>query len=162
MTKERDESKGTMTRRNVLVSLPVLAAGASMLNACGASIPSQAVVYGGPDTLVIGTPQRLTGYDVFVVRSEQGIAAISGRCTHLGCGVSAVAGGAFHCGCHGSEYAADGTVTHGPAGHDLTWFAVRIENGSVVVDPTHEVPKGTYTPLIAAPSTSGGEAAPTT
>ncbi len=138
-----------VSRRKVLVSLPVLAMGASvgLTTGCGASIPHSSVVYGRPDALAVGAPQRLAGYDVYVVRSAQGVAAISGRCTHQGCGVGVVAGGAFHCGCHGSEFAADGTVTHGPAEHDLAWFAVRIEDGNLVVDPTQEVPKGTFTPL---------------
>ena len=149
----------TLGRRKVLVSLPVLAVGVSagMTTGCGASIPNVAVVYGDPASIALGVPQRLTGYDVFLIRTEQGIGAISGRCTHAGCGVGPVEGGAFHCGCHGSEFAADGTVTHGPAGSDLAWFEVRIENGSVVVDPTHQVPKGTYTALEAP--TSGGEQA---
>jgi nitrite reductase/ring-hydroxylating ferredoxin subunit len=158
MTKNRDLEQLIATpvsRRKVLVSLPVLAAIGSvgLTTGCGASIPSASVVYGSPDSLTAGTPQRLAGYDVYVVRTEQGIGAISGRCTHAGCGIGAVADGSFHCGCHGSEFAADGTVTHGPAQRDLAWFEVRIEDGNVVVDPTHEVPKGTYTPL---PS-SGGE-----
>lgn len=139
-----------VSRRKVLVSLPVLAVGASVglsTTGCGASIPHAAVVYGRADALSAGAPQRLEGYDVFIVRSEAGVAAISGRCTHMGCGVGPTAEGAFHCGCHGSEFAADGTVTHGPAGRDLTWFAVRIEDGNLVVDPTQEVPKGTFTPL---------------
>lgn len=157
MANDRDETPGMqapITRRAMLISLPVIAAGASVLQGCGASIPSQAVVYGAPDSLALGTPTRLGSYDVFLVRTEQGIAAISGRCTHLGCGVAPTAEGAFHCGCHGSEFAADGTVTHGPAGDDLAWLAVRIENGSVVVDPSQHVAKGTYTPLEAS---SGGE-----
>lgn len=157
MTKRPDLSSGApLSRRAVLVSLPVLGAGASLLSGCGASIPGQAVVFGSPDSLTAGTPARLAGYDVFVVRSAEGVAAISGRCTHMGCGVSAAADGSFHCGCHGSAFAADGTVTNGPAGSDLTWFAVRVENGSIVVDPTQQVPKGTYTALEA---TSGGEVA---
>jgi nitrite reductase/ring-hydroxylating ferredoxin subunit len=146
-----------LSRRAALVSLPVLAASASVLQACGASIPSQAVTYPNAGSLAMG-PTRLPGYDVFLVRTEAGVGAISGRCTHMGCGVGAAADGTFHCGCHGSAFAADGTVTHGPAGSDLAWFAVRIENGDVVVDPTQQVPKGTYTPLA---STSGGEVATT-
>jgi nitrite reductase/ring-hydroxylating ferredoxin subunit len=147
-----------VSRRKVLVSLPVLAVGASvgLTTGCGASIPSAAVVYGRADSLAIGAPQRLAGYDVFVLHTDQGLAAISGRCTHMGCGVAVVADGSFHCGCHGSEFAADGTVTHGPAGRDLTWFAVRVEDGNLVVDPTQEVPKGTFTPYGA---TAGGEVA---
>lgn len=161
MANEKDEREGTtapMTRRAMLISLPVIAAGASVLSSCSAAIPSQAVVYGSPDSLTVGTPTRLGTYDVFLIRTEQGIAAIRGQCTHHGCAVAPTAEGAFHCGCHGSDFAADGTVTHGPASEDLPWLAVRIENGSVVVDPTQRVAKGTYTPLEG---TSGGEVAAT-
>lgn len=140
-----------LSRRTVLKSLPIVAIGTGLglgAGGCGgASIPRTTVVFGPPDTIAAGAPQRLTGYDVFLVRSDQGVAAISGRCTHAGCGVSPVEGGAFHCGCHGSDFAADGTVTNGPAQTDLPWFAVRIEDGNVVVDPTEEVPKGTFTPI---------------
>jgi len=144
-----------ISRRKVLVSLPVMAVGAGALLSIGcggAAIPRTTVTYGRLEDLPAGAPQRLASYDVYLLRTDQGVAAISGRCTHAGCGVTAVEGGAFHCGCHGSEFAADGTVTHGPAGSDLPWFAVRIEDGNVVVDPSQTVPKGTFTP-----TTSGGE-----
>jgi Rieske Fe-S protein len=159
MAKNRDRGElaaTPITRRKVLVSLPVLAVGvgAGLTSGCGASIPGSAVVYGRPDQLSAGAPQRLAGYDVFLIRNDQGVAAISGRCTHMGCGVAPTAEGSFHCGCHGSEFAADGTVTHGPAQTDLAWYAVRIEDGNLVVDPTQPVAKGTFTPLDAA-ATSG-------
>jgi nitrite reductase/ring-hydroxylating ferredoxin subunit len=154
---DRDPEQPGLSRRAVLKSLPVVAIGAGLglsLGGCGgASIPRTTVVFGPPDELALGTPRRLEAYDVYLVRTEQGIAAISGRCTHAGCGVTPVDGGAFHCGCHGSDFAADGTVTNGPARTDLPWFAVRIEDGNVVVDPAQEVAKGTYTPI-------GGEAPP--
>lgn len=139
-----------VTRREVLVSLPVIAMGAS-LGGCGASIPGSAVVFGRPDEITPAAPRRLAGYDVYLIRTDEGVAAISGRCTHAGCGVSTTDSGAFHCGCHGSEFAADGTVTHGPASSDLPWFRVRLEDGNLVVDPTEEVPKGTFTSLGGEP-----------
>ena len=136
-----------ITRRDLLkTSLPVLAGVAivgTSVGCGGASLPSAAVVHGPLDALANG-PTRMQGYDVFLLRSEAGVAAMSGRCTHAGCGVTP-SGEGFHCGCHGSDFTADGTVTNGPATTDLPWFAVRIEDGQVVVDPTQEVPKGTYT-----------------
>lgn len=138
-----------ITRRDLLkTSLPVLAGvalGGVSTGCGGATLPSQAVVAGPLDAVTSGA-QRLEGYDVYLVRSEQGLAAISGRCTHAGCGVSPTETG-FHCGCHGSDFTADGTVTSGPANEDLPWFEVRVEDGQVVVDPTQEVPKGTYTAI---------------
>ena len=145
-----DDSSHEISRRTLLkTSLPVLAAvglGATTQGCGGASIPQTTVNAGRADAVPMGAPQRLAEYDVFVVRSEEGIAAISGRCTHAGCGVNPTETG-FHCGCHGSDFLPDGTVTQGPAETDLTWYAVRIEDGEVVVDPTQEVPKGTYTAL---------------
>ena len=147
-----------VSRRVVLKTLPVLAMGAGIgvtTTGCGgASIPSTTVIFGPPESLDAGAPRRLASYDVYLVRNAQGVAAISGRCTHRGCGVTPVEGG-FHCGCHGSEFSTDGTVTHGPARTDLPWFAVQIENDQIVVDPNREVPKGTYTSLDdATPLTS--------
>ena len=134
-----------ITRRGFLeLSLPVLASVGGLSTACGASVPTHAVAAGPLAALPPG-PQRMDGYDVFLIRTDEGVAAISGQCTHAGCGVQ-VAGDSFHCGCHGSDFAADGTVTNGPAERDLAWYAVRIEDGEVVVDPTEIVPKGTFTP----------------
>jgi nitrite reductase/ring-hydroxylating ferredoxin subunit len=140
-----------ISRRDLLkASLPVLAAvglGASTSGCGGAAIPAGSVVAGPLDAVEVGTPQRLEAYDVYLLRNEQGIAAVSGRCTHSGCGVTPVAGEGFHCPCHGSDFAADGTVTRGPAQRDLTWYAVRVEDGQVIVDATTEVSKGTYTAI---------------
>ncbi len=139
-----------LTRRGFLgVSLPVLAAaglGTFTVGCGGAALPSQTVMAGRAADIPEGAPQRLEQYDVFLVRTDQGVAAISGQCPHLGCGVRPDGDG-YECPCHGSTFAADGTVESGPAGRDLTWFEVRIEDGRVVVDPSRQVPKGTYTPL---------------
>lgn len=138
-----------LSRRSLLkASLPVLAVGfgLSSTGCGGANIPTRTVMAGSVDDFAIGQPQRLEQYDVYLVRTEQGLAAISGQCTHQGCGVTPADGG-FHCGCHGSHFSADGTVEQGPATRDLPWFAVRIEGGQVTVDPTQEVAKGTYTAI---------------
>lgn len=139
-----------LTRRGFLgVSLPVIAAaglGTFTIGCGGAAIPSRTVVAGRAEDIPENAPQRLEQYDVYLIRNENGIAAVSGRCPHLGCGVRPSSSG-FECPCHGSTFSPDGTVEQGPASTDLAWFEVRIEDGQVVVDPTHEVAKGTYTPL---------------
>jgi Rieske Fe-S protein len=147
MSENGHDEKAPRLSRRAVIALPVLVGVGFGASGCGASIPSRPVAYGRPDRLSAGAVERLEGYDVFLVRSEAGVAAISGRCTHAGCGVSPDAQGGFRCGCHGSTFAADGTVTGGPAGSDLTWYAVRVENGELVVDPTETVAKGTFTPL---------------
>nr|WP_229504962.1 Rieske 2Fe-2S domain-containing protein [Massilia mucilaginosa] len=52
-----------------------------------------------------------------VYRGEDGgLQAVSAACTHLGCAVHWNAGGkSWDCPCHGSRFAPDGEVLHGPA-----------------------------------------------
>jgi len=137
-----------LSRRTLLkTSLPVLAAAGLGIGCGGARLPRTMVTAGPLDAFGPGAPHRLEGYDVFILRSDAGLAAVSGRCPHAGCGVGPADGGGFSCGCHGSTFSEDGTVTRGPAEADLTWYAVRVEGGDVIVDPTEEVAKGTYTPM---------------
>lgn len=146
---ERDDVPELSRRRFLGVSLPVLAAaglGTFSISCGGAALPSRTVVAGSVDSITPGTPQRLEAYDVYLIRTDDGIAAVSGRCPHMGCGVTPASSG-FECNCHGSTFGPDGTVQRGPAAADLTWFEVRIEDGQVVVDPTRQVAKGTYTPV---------------
>jgi Rieske Fe-S protein len=45
------------------------------------------------------------------------------RCPHLGCSIALKEGAnKFACPCHGSEFALDGKVTHGPAVADLSYL----------------------------------------
>jgi cytochrome b6-f complex iron-sulfur subunit len=79
----------------------------------------------------------------FVFRDEQGIYAISGVCTHLGCSVGRSPEG-FACPCHGSRFADSGDVTRGPAPRALPWLEVgRAADGQLVVYAENEVPAGT-------------------
>ncbi len=65
----------------------------------------------------------------------QPIEALSARCTHLGCTVHWVpAETRFMCPCHGSQFAADGTVLHGPAARPLDRLAVQQRGEEVFVE----------------------------
>lgn len=71
---------------------------------------------------------------VIVIRDEHGIAAVSSRCTHLGCTVTSNARG-FECACHGSAFARDGRVLRGPATSPLPWYRVILgQDGVLRVD----------------------------
>jgi Rieske Fe-S protein len=71
-----------------------------------------------PDTAAI---IRISGERCAVYRDQQGtIHAVSATCTHLGCVVAFNdAEKAWECPCHGSRFATDGTVLHGPANRPL-------------------------------------------
>jgi Rieske Fe-S protein len=70
----------------------------------------------------------------FVVRKDGQLTARSSICTHMGCKVKNQADGTFHCPCHGSDYDANGKVTHGPAVHDLAELPSHVDsNGHLIV-----------------------------
>src|SRR5690242_17956638 len=60
---------------------------------------------------------RVGGRQCAVHRDENGqLRAVSARCTHLGCLVAFNrAEQAWECPCHGSRFAPDGQILHGPA-----------------------------------------------
>ena len=76
-----------------------------------------------------GAVLRHGGKLLAVYRSDDGgLQAVSAACTHLGCAVHWNAGEkSWDCPCHGSRFAADGTVLHGPARRPLS--AAAIESG---------------------------------
>jgi Rieske Fe-S protein len=64
---------------------------------------------------------KLDGERVAVFKDAQGsVHAVSAVCTHLGCVLGwNPADRTWDCSCHGSRFAVDGTVIHGPATADL-------------------------------------------
>ena len=85
-------------------------------------------------------PTFLPNLRVFLFREGKRFRAVSAVCTHLGCTVNLVGKG-FHCPCHGSVFAPDGGVQHGPAPKPLEWFEVTLaRDGQLKVDKDHPVP----------------------
>ena len=74
---------------------------------------------------------------VAVVRDPQDakkLLAVNPTCTHKGCTVAwKAADKAFVCPCHDAEFTANGAVLEGPAKKPLQTYAVKIENGQVLV-----------------------------
>jgi Rieske Fe-S protein len=64
--------------------------------------------------------------DVHVVHGPEGLYALSGKCTHLGCSVLRQAEG-FACPCHGARFDALGQLLSGPAPRGLTWYALSVD-----------------------------------
>ena len=103
-----------------------------------------AVKIGAPgDYPMTGEPVRVPGQNLFVVHDQDGFAAISAVCSHLGCIVAGTPEG-FACPCHGSKFARDGKVTQGPAPSPLNWYEMSLApDGQLVVDTKKTVPVGT-------------------
>jgi cytochrome b6-f complex iron-sulfur subunit len=105
--------------------------------------PPQTFKIGSPGDFSFGPPTFLADEKIFVFRDrEKGFKVASAVCTHLGCTVGYFQSDQrFHCPCHGSVFAADGAVQHGPAPKPLEWFEVTVaRDGQLSVDKDHVVP----------------------
>ena len=70
---------------------------------------------------------------------------MSAACTHLGCAVSwNPAEGSWDCPCHGSRFAADGTVLHGPANTALA--AEELDDDETGIRPMPGQPGSSHRP----------------
>lgn len=144
----------TTTRRRLLFWL----SGATLAGSALVSVISNLVfmrprvTYGQPSRFSLGKPEdfplgtriSMNLEHVCVVREDAGLAAISIKCTHLGCTVG-VSDTGFDCPCHGSRFDQDGNVIGGPAPTHLPWYKVSLApNGDLEIDKSIEVEPGTY------------------
>ena len=139
-------------RRDMLGLASLWTAGAAILfavlgigrlpKAAVISSPSKRFSVVFPDTLQPGQAFSPPGRSVAVFRDAEGTWAVSTVCTHLGCIVNVHPDG-FECPCHGSRFAADGSVTKGPAPRALSWLKVSAADGKLVVDQGTTVTAGT-------------------
>jgi cytochrome b6-f complex iron-sulfur subunit len=99
---------------------------------------------GRPEDYPSGSETLIPGQNVVVVASDDGVAAISLVCTHLGCIVKRD-GADFACPCHGSVFGELGGIVAGPAPRGLRWLRVsQTVDGRLAVDSGREVEPGTY------------------
>lgn len=72
---------------------------------------------------------------VFVVwDGDQGLHALSGTCTHLGCQVRwDLESTRFRCPCHGGAFDAHGQVVEGPPPSPLDRIEIRVEDGQRIL-----------------------------
>ncbi|MEK7408962.1 MAG: Rieske 2Fe-2S domain-containing protein [Acidobacteriota bacterium] len=73
---------------------------------------------------------------VWIIRAEQGLYALSAKCTHLGCTPNWVESEQkFKCPCHGSGFYASGVNFEGPAPRPLERFRIALaDDGQILVD----------------------------
>ncbi len=141
-------------RRDILSWAALGAASVTVLGTCGTMarlvkprlLPEAASRFsiGHPEEFVRGTEKIITQRNVVIVATQDGVAAISLVCTHLGCIVARTAQG-FSCPCHGSDFDDQGKILGGPAPKDLPWLEVsRRADGKLQVDLKQEVALGTF------------------
>ena len=100
--------------------------------------PPSTFTAGFPDDFAIGVVDTRfkERYQVWIVRDEVGIYALSTICTHLGCTPNWLeAESKFKCPCHGSGFYASGINFEGPAPRPLERVGVSLaEDGQVLID----------------------------
>lgn len=96
---------------------------------------------GSSDDYPVNSVTYLQDQQVYVVRTEKGLWAMSAVCTHLGCITQwKPESNLIACPCHGSKFEKDGKVQAGPAPRALPHFAVRLTaDGALEVDKLETV-----------------------
>jgi cytochrome b6-f complex iron-sulfur subunit len=150
---EKGEANEGVTRRDFFNEV---AAGALGIATVGATIvtlkylspnvlfePPTRFRVGAPDDYPVNSVTYFQDQKVYIVRTQDGgFFAETAVCTHLGCITKwNPEAGQIQCPCHGSKFARDGKVEHGPAPAPLPHFAIRLmPDGTLLVD-TQEIVK---------------------
>jgi nitrite reductase/ring-hydroxylating ferredoxin subunit len=138
-------------QRRRLLQVAGAAVGAGVLLAGGAALRFLVPAARAAPPLRAGRPDEfpphglrlLTQAPIFVLHEEEGFAALSARCPHLGCLVQR-RGAGYVCPCHGSEFDARGGRLSGAARRGLHWLEVQVTADAVYVNPSVEVAAGTF------------------
>ena len=96
---------------------------------------------GSLDDYPVNSVTYIQDQQVYIVRTEKGLWAMSAVCTHLGCITQwKPESNQIACPCHGSKFQREGNVQAGPAPRPLPHFAVRLAaDGALVVDKLEAV-----------------------
>jgi Rieske Fe-S protein len=125
------------------------AAAAVVLGACGARVHRGTFPVGDPLGIEVGSVTLVEEGPFFVIRDEDGLYAMSARCTHMGCQLNQGAD-SLDCRCHGSTFDLDGRATHGPASTPLEHYLVTVGAGGVTVDTSQTVAADARVPVEGA------------
>lgn len=96
---------------------------------------------GSADNYPPGTITHITNGRFYLVRLDDGgLMALYHRCTHLGCTVPYdEEAQAFICPCHSSRFDRQGSVENPPAPRPLDLFALKLEDGNILVDTSRPI-----------------------
>lgn len=143
---DRPSSRRGFLLRSALASLALAAAGS--LWALGkfslfTGRQKKLIHVGKCGDFVPGTWRLLSDTPIYLLATDRGLAAMSARCTHLGCTVRR-RGEGFACPCHGSTFNMRGEALTPPATEPLHWLQVSVIAGAVYVDPDQQVEAETF------------------
>ena len=99
---------------------------------------------GSLDDYPVNSVTFIQDQQVYIVRTDKGLWAMTAVCTHLGCITQwKPESSQIACPCHGSKFERDGKVQAGPAPRPLPHFAVRLTaDGAIEVDKLETVKEG--------------------
>lgn len=109
--------------------------------------PKTVFTAGFPSDYGFGVDERwMQAYRVWIVRNAEGLVAVFGRCTHLGCTPGwHAAENKFKCPCHGSGYDSEGVNVEGPAPRPLDRARIELlPTGEIQVDTSVLYQFGTW------------------
>ena len=150
-TGEKPESKSPVNRRDFLNEIAGCALAIAGIGAAVVTVeysepnvlfePPTTFRAGSLDDYPVNSVTYIQDQQVYIVRAEKGLWAMSVVCTHLGCITQwKPESNQIACPCHGSKFQRDGTVQAGPAPRPLPRFAVRLAaDGALVVDKLETV-----------------------
>jgi cytochrome b6-f complex iron-sulfur subunit len=98
---------------------------------------------GAPDSYPVNSVTFLPDQLVYIVRSQQGMWALSAICTHLGCITQwKPDANRIACPCHGSKFRTNGAKIEGPAPRPLPHLSLTMTaDGELLVDKLEAVPE---------------------
>lgn len=148
---EKPEEASGVSRRDFFneaagCALAIAGIGATMVTVkyCSPNVlfePPTTFRAGSPDDYPLNSVTYIQDQQVYIVRTDKGLWAMSTVCTHLGCITQwKPESNQIACPCHGSKFERDGKVQAGPAPRPLPHFAVRLgPDGTLVVDKLETV-----------------------
>ena len=148
---EKPEGKSSVNRRDFLNEIAGCALAIAGIGAAVVTVEYSEpnVLFEPPTTFRAGSlddyPANSVTYiqdqQVYIVRAEKGLWAMSAVCTHLGCITQwKPESDQIACPCHGSKFGRNGHVDAGPAPRPLPHFAVRLlADGAIEVDKLETV-----------------------